>query len=110
MDVDKMSAADLLREGKQAMALAMGSVGPGTRVRWAAVMAEIDLRLSVGDLDEDDLEGRVQAAVKAATETAMIAVAEKRAKVVAERDRAHRQILEWEVDPEDADDPANAFT
>ena len=41
------------------MALAMGSVGPDTRVRWAAVMAEIDLRLSVGDLDEDDLEGRV---------------------------------------------------
>ena len=116
MDVDKMSAADLLREGKQAMALAMGSVGPGTRVRWAAVMAEIDLRLSVGDLDEDDLEGRVQAAVKAATETAVIAVAEKRAamdelaKVIAERDRANRQILEWEVDPEDADDPANAFT
>ena len=98
MDVDKMSAADLLREGKQAMALAMGSVGPDTRVRWAAVMAEIDLRLSVGDLDEDDLEGRVPAAVKAATETAMIAVAEKRAamdelaKVIAERDRAHRQI------------------
>ena len=59
MDVDKMSAADLLREGKQAMALAMGSVGPDTRVRWAAVMAEIDLRLSVGCLDEDDLEGRV---------------------------------------------------
>ena len=116
MDVDKMSAADLLREGKQAMALAMGSVGPDTRVRWAAVMAEIDLRLSVGDLDEDDLEGRVPAAVKAATETAMIAVAEKRAamgelaKVIAERDSAHRQILEWEVDPEDADDPANAFT
>ena len=98
MDVDKMSAADLLREGKQAMALAMGSVGPDTRARWAAVMAEIDLRLSVGDLDEDDLEGRVQAAVKAATETAAIAVAEKRAamdelaKVIAERDRAHRQI------------------
>lgn len=59
MNVDKMSAADLLREGKQAMALAMGSVGPDTRVRWAAVMAEIDLRLSVGDLDADDLEGRV---------------------------------------------------
>ena len=116
MDVGKMSVADLLREGKQAMALAMGSVGPDTRARWAAVMAEIDLRLSVGDLDEDDLEGRVQAAVKAATETAVIAVAEKRAamdelaKVIAERDRAHRQILEWEVDPEDADDPANAFT
>jgi hypothetical protein len=59
MNVDQMSAADLLREGKQAMALAMGSVGPDTRARWAAVMAEIDLRLSVGDLDEDDLEGRV---------------------------------------------------
>ena len=59
MDVEQMSAADLLREGKQAMALAMGSVGPDTRVRWAAVMAEIDLRLSVGDLDEDDLEGAV---------------------------------------------------
>ena len=110
MNVEQMSVADLLREGKQAMALAMGSVGPDTRGRWEAVMAEIDLRLSVGDLDEDDLEGRVQAAVKAATETAMIAVAETRAKVVAERDRAHRQILEWEVDPEDADDPANAFT
>ena len=103
MNVEQMSVADLLREGKQAMALAMGSVGPDTRGRWAAVMAEIDLRLSVGDLDEDDLEGRVQAAVKAATETAATAVAEK-------RDRAHRQILEWEVDPEDADDPANAFT
>lgn len=116
MNVDRMSAADLLREGKQAMALAMGSVGPDTRVRWEAVMAEIDLRLSVGDLDEDDLEGRVPAAVKAATETAATAVAEKRAamdelaKVIAERDRAHQQILEWEVDPEDAGDPANAFT
>lgn len=110
MNVDQMSAADLLREGKQAMALAMGSVGPDTRVRWAAVMAEIDLRLSVEDIDEDDLEGRVQSAVKAATETAAAAVAEKRAamdelaKVIAERDRAHRQILEWEVDP------ANALT
>lgn len=98
MNVEQMSVADLLREGKQAMALAMGSVGPDTRVRWGAVMAEIDLRLSVGDLDEDDLEGRVPAAVKAATETAMMAVAEKRAamdelaKVIAERDRAHRQI------------------
>ena len=116
MNVEQMSTADLLRESKQAMALAVGSVGPDTRARWAAVMAEIDLRLSVDDLDEDDLEGRAQAAVKAATETAMIAVAEKRAameelaKVIAERDRAHRQILEWEVDPEDADDPANAFT
>lgn len=58
MNVEQMSVADLLREGKQAMALAMGSVGPDTRVRWEAVMAEIDLRLSVGDLDEDDLEGR----------------------------------------------------
>ena len=98
MNVEQMSAADLLREGKQAMALAMGSVGPDTRVRWAAVMAEIDLRLSVGDLDEDDLEGRVQSAVKAATETAAAAVAEKRAamdelsKVIAERDRAHQRI------------------
>ena len=98
MNVDKMSAADLLREGKQAMALAMGSVGPDTRVRWAAVMAEIDLRLSVGDLDEDDLEGRVQSAVKAATETAATAVAEKRAamdelsRVIAERDSAHQRI------------------
>lgn len=94
MDVDKMSAADLLREGKQAMALAIGSVGPDTRARWAAVMAEIDLRLSVGDLDEDDLEGRVAAA----TEAAVIAVAEKRAamdelsKVIAELDRAHQRI------------------
>ena len=91
MNVEQMSVADLLREGKQAIALAMGSVGPDTRVRWAAVMAEIDLRLSVGDLDEDDLEGRVQAAVAAATEAAVIAVAEKRAsmgelaKVIAER-------------------------
>ena len=98
MNVEQMSAADLLREGKQAMALAMGSVGPDTRVRWAAVMAEIDLRLSVGDLDEDDLEGRVQSAVKAATETAATAVAEKRAamdelsKVIAERDSAHQRI------------------
>ena len=98
MNVEQMSVADLLREGKQAMALAMGSVGPDTRVRWAAVMAEIDLRLSVGDLDEDDLEGRVQSAVKAATETAATAVAEKRAamdelsKVIAERDRAHQRI------------------
>lgn len=94
MNVDKMSAADLLREGKQAMALAIGSVGPDTRARWAAVMAEIDLRLSVGDLDEDDLEGRVAAA----TEAAVIAVAEKRAamdelsKVIAELDRAHQRI------------------
>lgn len=94
MNVSQMSAADLLREGKQAMALAMGSVGPDTRVRWAAVMAEIDLRLSVDDLDEDDLEGRVAAA----TEAAVIAVAEKRAamgelaKVIAERDSAHQQI------------------
>lgn len=94
MNVEQMSAADLLREGKQAMALAMGSVGPDTRVRWEAVMAEIDLRLSVEDIDEDDLVGRV----KAATETAVIAVAEKRAamgelaKVIAERDRANQQI------------------
>ena len=94
MNVEQMSVADLLREGKQAMALAMGSVGPDTRGRWEAVMAEIDLRRSVGGLDEEDLEGRVPAA----TETAVIAVAEKRAamdelaKVIAERDRAHRQI------------------
>lgn len=94
MNVDQMSAADLLREGKQAMALAIGSVGPDTWARWAAVMAEIDLRLSVGDLDEDDLEGRVAAA----TEAAVIAVAEKRAamdelsKVIAELDRAHQRI------------------
>ena len=94
MNVEQMSVADLLREGKQAMALAMGSVGPDTRVRWAAVMAEIDLRLSVGDLDEDDLEGRVAAA----TEAAVIAVAEKRAamdelsRVIAELDRAHQRI------------------
>lgn len=94
MNVEQMSVADLLREGKQAMALAMGSVGPDTRGRWEAVMAEIDLRLSVGDLDEDDLEGRVAAA----TEAAVIAVAEKRAamdelsKVIAELDRAHQRI------------------
>lgn len=90
MNVKQMSAADLLRESKQAMALAMGSVGPDTQARWSAVMAEIDLRLAVDDLDEDDLEGRVQAAVKAATETAVIAVAEKRA-AMDERDRARRQ-------------------
>jgi hypothetical protein len=64
MIVEQMSTADLLREGKQAMALAMGSVGPDTRARWRAVMAEIDTRLAVGDLDEDDLEGRVQAIAK----------------------------------------------
>ena len=64
MNVEQMSVADLLREGKQAMALAMGSVGPDTRVRWAAVMAEIDLRLSVEDIDEDDLEGRVNPSPK----------------------------------------------
>ena len=57
MNVEQMSVADLLREGKQAMALAMGSVGPDTRVRWEAVMDEIDLRLSVGDLDEGGLNG-----------------------------------------------------
>ena len=120
MNVEQMSVADLLREGKQAMALAMGSVGPDTRGRWEAVMAEIDLRLSVGDLDEDDLEGRVPAAVKAATETAMIAVAEKRAamdelaKVIAERDRAHRQIrnnatnLQFVQEAFNADHPALA--
>ena len=98
MNVEQMSVADLLREGKQAMALALGVVGLVTRAHWAAVAAEIDLRLSVGDIDEGDLEGRVPAAVKAATETAMIAVAEKRAamdelaKVIAERDRALQQI------------------
>ena len=98
MNVEQMSVADLLREGKQAMAFALGVVGPGTRDHWADVAAEIDLRLSVGDLDEDDLEGRVQAAVKAATETAVIAVAEKRAamdelsRVIAERDSAHQRI------------------
>lgn len=52
MNVEQMSVADLLREGKQAMALAMGSVGPLTRDRWSAVMDEIDRRL-----DEDDLDG-----------------------------------------------------
>lgn len=74
MIVEQMSAADLLREGKQAMTLAMGSVGPDTRARWEAVMAEIDLRLSVGDLDEDDLEGRVKA------------IAKQRDEAIAERD------------------------
>ena len=64
MNVEQMSVADLLRESKQAMALAMGSVGSDTRARWAAVMAEIDLRLSVGDLDEGDLEGRVNPSPK----------------------------------------------
>lgn len=116
MNVEQMSAADLLREGKQAMALAMGSVGPDTRVRWEAVMAEIDLRLSVEDIDEDDLVGRV----KAATETAVIAVAEKRAamgelaKVIAERDRANQQIrnnatnLQFVQEAFNADHPALA--
>lgn len=94
MNVEQMSTADLLRESKQAMALAMGSVGPDTRARWNAVMAEIDTRLAVGDLDEDDLEGRV----KAATEAAKAAVAEKRvamdelAKAIARRERAEAQI------------------
>lgn len=98
MNVEQMSMADLLREGKQAMAVAMGSVGPDTRARWAAVTAEVDLRLSVGDIDEGDLEGRVQAAVKAAVEAAQRAVADKNAalkelaKVIAERDYAKRQV------------------
>ena len=87
MNVEQMSVADLLREGKQAMALALGVVGPGTRAHWAAVAAEIDLRLSVGDIDEDDLEGRVQAAVKATND----AIAQ-RDKAIAERDRAYQQI------------------
>lgn len=87
MNIEQMSVADLLREGKQAMAVAMGSVGPDTRARWAAVTAEIDLRLSVGDIDEDDLEGRVQAAVKATND----AIAQ-RDKAIAERDRAYQQI------------------
>ena len=43
MNVEQMSAADLLREGKQAMALAMGSVGPDPRGRWEAVMAEMSV-------------------------------------------------------------------
>lgn len=80
MNVEQMSAADLLREGKQAMALAMGSVGPDTRVRWEAVMAEIDLRLSVGDLDVDHLAGRVQY------------LAKQREAVIAQRDSANQQI------------------
>ena len=98
MNVEQMSVADLLREGKQAMALALGVVGPGTRAHWAAVAAEIDLRLSVGDIDEGDLEGRVQAAVKAAVDAAQMAVADKNAalrelaKAIAERDRAYQQI------------------
>ena len=98
MNVEQMSVADLLREGKQAMSLAAGSVGPDTRARWLAAMDEIDRRLFTGGIDEGDLEERVRGAVKAATETAVIAVAEKRAamdelaKVIAERDRAHRQI------------------
>ena len=98
MNVKQMSVADLLREGKQAMALALGVVGPGTRDHWADVAAEIDLRLSVGDLDEDDLEGRVPAAVKAAVDAAQMAVADKNAalkelaKAIAERDRAYQQI------------------
>ena len=98
MNVEQMSVADLLREGKQAMALALGSVGPETRDRWAAVTAEIDLRLSVGGIDDDDLEGRVQAAVKAAVDAAQMAVADKNAalkelaKAIAERDRAYQQL------------------
>lgn len=98
MNVEQMSVADLLREGKQAMAVAMGSVGPDTRARWAAVAAEIDLRLSVGDIDDGDLEERVRAAVKAAVDAAQMAVADKNAalkelaKAIAERDRAHQQI------------------
>lgn len=98
MNVEQMSVADLLREGKQAMALSMGSVWPETRDRWAAVAAEIELRLSVGDIDEGDLEGRVQAAVKAAVDAAQMAVADKNAalrelaKAIADRDRAHQQI------------------
>ena len=87
MNVEQMSVADLLREGKQAMALAMGVVGSDTRARWAAVATEIDLRLSVGDLDEDDLEGRAQAAVKATND----AIAQ-RDKAISERDRAYQQI------------------
>lgn len=98
MNVEQMSVADLLREGKQAMALALGVVGLGTRDHWADVAAEIDLRLSVGDIDEGDLEGRVQAAVKAAVDAAQMAVADKNAalkelaKAIAERDRAYQQI------------------
>ena len=98
MNVEQMSVADLLREGKQAMALAMGSVGPDTRARWAAVTAEIDSRLSMGDIDEGDLEGRVQAAVKEAVKGAQVAVADKNAalqelaKAIAESDRAYQQI------------------
>lgn len=80
MNVEQMSVADLLREGKQAMALAMGSVGPGSRARWRVAMAEIDLRLSVGDLDEDDLEGRVQY------------LAKQREAVIAQRDLAYKKI------------------
>lgn len=87
MNVEQMSVADLLREGKQAMALSMGSVGPETRDRWAAVTAEIDLRLSVGDLDEGELVGsgfvpewRLQNAVQ------------QRDKAGQERDWAKRQI------------------
>ena len=116
MNVEQMSAADLLREGKQAMALAMGSVGPDTRGRWEAVMAEIDLRLSVEDIDEEDLVSRV----KAATETAVLSVAEKRAamaelsKVIAERDSAHQRIrnnaanLQFVVEAFNANHPALA--
>lgn len=87
MNVEQMSVADLLREGKQAMALAVGSVGPDTRVRWAAVTAEIDLRLSVGDIDESGLfcsdfvpEWRLQTVIQ------------QRDKAIAERDRALQQI------------------
>lgn len=87
MNVEQMSVADLLREGKQAMALAMGSVGPDTRASWAAVAAEIDSRLSMWDIDEGDLEGRVQAVVKATND----AIAQ-RDKAIAERDLAYQQI------------------
>lgn len=98
MNVEQMSVADLLREGKHAMAVAMGSVGPDTRARWWTAMDEIDRRLSVGDINDGDLEGRVPAAVKEAVETAQMAAAAWRAsmqelaKVIEERDRAYQLI------------------
>ena len=87
MNVEQMSVADLLREGKQAMALAMGSVGSDTRTRWWAVAAEIDLRLSVGDIDESGLFGS-----DFVPEWRLQTVIQQRDKAIAERDRALQQI------------------
>lgn len=88
MNIEQMSVADLLRESKQAMTLAVGSVGPDTRARWNAVMDEIDQRLAVGYIDEDDLEGRVQAIAKQRNdrEDLIYSIAKQRDEAIAERD------------------------